>query len=94
LSNNGSAFLLDQLPIVHGVFDVVEGRHPPSGGPPLALRLDAVRALLTVTALALGACGAVRAGRWAGRWSGRLGEQRWVGLAGTAFLSWPSSGSA
>jgi hypothetical protein len=33
LFNSGSAFLLDQLPIVHGVFDIVEGRQPPSGGP-------------------------------------------------------------
>jgi CubicO group peptidase (beta-lactamase class C family) len=70
LFNSGSAFLLDQLPIVHGVFDIVDGREPPSGGTPLALRLDAALALLTVTALTLGARGAVLAGRWASRWSG------------------------
>jgi CubicO group peptidase (beta-lactamase class C family) len=92
LFNSGSAFLLDQLPIVHGVFDILEGRQPPSGAPSLALRLDAVLALLTVTALTLGARGAVRAGRWARRWS-RSPRRAALGLlpslltlgAGTAF---------
>jgi hypothetical protein len=92
LFNSGSAMLLDQLPILHGVFDIVEGRQPPSAGRPLALTLDAVLALLTVTALALGTCGALRADRWARRWRGAPGRMA-LGLlpspvvlgAGTAF---------
>jgi CubicO group peptidase (beta-lactamase class C family) len=65
LFNGGSGLLLDQTAIAHGVFDIVEGNEP---GPPSANRtfwLDAVLALLTLTALILGALGMRHAGRWA-----------------------------
>jgi hypothetical protein len=65
LFNAGSPMELDQTAIVHGVFDIIEGTAPPSGGPKLAARLDAVLALLTLAALTLGVCGVVRARRWA-----------------------------
>jgi hypothetical protein len=65
LFNAGSPMMLDQIAIVHGVFDIVEGTTPPVRGPRLAVQLDTVLALLTLAALALGICGVVRAGRWA-----------------------------
>ncbi len=67
LFNAGSPMMLDQIAIVHGVFDIIEGTTPPASGPHLALRLDTILALLTLAALALGAGGVVRAGRWARR---------------------------
>jgi hypothetical protein len=71
LFNAGSPMMLDQIAIVHGVFDIVEGTTPPARGPRSAVRLDTALALLTLTALALGASGVVRARRWAGRWAQR-----------------------
>ena len=59
--------MLDQTAIVHGVFDIVEGTAPPSSGRHLAATLDIVLAAVTLAALTLGACGVVRAGRWARR---------------------------
>ena len=67
LFNAGSPMMLDQTAIVHGVFDIIEGTAPPSSGPHLAATLDTVLAALTLAALTLGACGVVRAGRWARR---------------------------
>ena len=66
LFNAGSPMMLDQTAIVHGVFDIIEGT-PPSSGPRLAATLDTVLAAVTLGALTLGACGVVRAGRWARR---------------------------
>ena len=67
LFNAGSPMMLDQTAIVHGVFDIIEGTAPPSSGPHLAATLDTVLAAFTLTALTLGVCGAVRAGRWVRR---------------------------
>ena len=67
LFNAGSPMTLDQTAIVHGVFDIIEGTTPPSTGPRMATTLDTILALLTLTALTLGGCGVVRAGRWARR---------------------------
>jgi len=67
LFNAGSPMLMDQNAIVHGVFDIVEGTTQPAEGPGLAERLDTTLALLTIITLGLGACGVVRAGRWARR---------------------------
>ena len=70
LFNAGSPMMLDQNAIVHGVFHIIEGNALPSRGPGLAATLDTVLAVLTVTALALGALGVARAGRWARRHRG------------------------
>jgi CubicO group peptidase (beta-lactamase class C family) len=67
LFNTGSPMMLDQIAIVHGVFDIIEGHAPPFSGPHLATRLDTVLAALTLTALVLGGFGLARAGRWARR---------------------------
>ena len=67
LFNAGSPMMLDQTALVHGVFDIIEGTAPPSSGPRHAATLDTVLAAVTLTALALGACGVARAGRWARR---------------------------
>jgi CubicO group peptidase (beta-lactamase class C family) len=67
LFNAGSPMMLDQTAIVHGVFHIVEGTAPPSSGPHPAATLDTVLAAVTMAALTLGACGVVRAGRWARR---------------------------
>jgi CubicO group peptidase (beta-lactamase class C family) len=67
LFNAGSPMMLDQIAVVHGVFDIVEGTAPPSSGPHLAATLDTVLAALTLAALTLGAWGVVRSGRWARR---------------------------
>jgi len=67
LFNAGSPMMLDQTAIVHGVFDIIEGTAPPSSGPRLAATLDTVLAAVTLAALTLGACGVVRAARWARR---------------------------
>src|SRR4051794_15648585 len=67
LFNAGSPMMLDQIAIVHGVFDIVEGTTPPARGPRMAARLDTILALLTLAALALGIAGIVRAGHWARR---------------------------
>ena len=67
LFNAGSPMMLDQTAIVHGVFDIIEGTAPPSSGPHLAATLDTVLAAFTLAAMTLGACGVVRAGRWARR---------------------------
>jgi CubicO group peptidase (beta-lactamase class C family) len=67
LFNAGSPMMLEQIAIAHGVFDIVEGTTPPASGPQQAVRLDTLLALLTLTALALGAGGVARAGRWARR---------------------------
>ena len=45
----------------------VTGDSPPASGPHTAARIDAVLAMLTLAALAFGACGVVRAGRWVRR---------------------------
>ena len=67
LFNSGSPMMLDQIAIVHGVFDIIEGTAPPAGGPRLAARIDTALAVLTLVTLALGVSGVVRAGRWARR---------------------------
>ncbi len=65
LFNAGSPMMLDEIAIVHGVFDIVEGTAPPSDGPRLAATLDTVLAVVTLAALTVGALGVVRAARWA-----------------------------
>ncbi len=82
LFNAGSPMTLDQIAIVHGVFDIVEGTTPPARGPRAAERLDTALALLTLTALGLGIAGVVRAGRWAGRWAGRRRGARLLAALG------------
>ena len=67
LFNAGSPMMLDQIGIVHGVFDIVEGTAPPSDGLQLAETLDTVLAVVTFAALTVGALGVVRAARWAQR---------------------------
>ena len=67
LFNSGSPMMLDQIAIVHGVFDIIEGTAPPASGPRLAARIDTALAVLTLVTLALGVSGVVRAGRWARR---------------------------
>jgi CubicO group peptidase (beta-lactamase class C family) len=67
LFNSGSPMMLDQTAIVHGVFDIIEGRTPPASGPHAAARIDTVLAVLTLTALTLNASGVARAGRWVRR---------------------------
>ena len=42
LFNAGSPMMLDQIGIVHGVFDIVEGTAPPAKGPGLAATLLAL----------------------------------------------------
>ena len=63
LFNSGSPMMLDQIAIVHGVFDIIEGTAPPASGPRLAARIDTALAVLTLVTLALGVSGVVRAGR-------------------------------
>jgi len=82
LFNAGSPMMLDQIAIVHGVFDIVEGTTPPARGPHSAVRLDTVLSLLTLVALTLGIGGVVRAGRWAGRWARRRRSARLLAALG------------
>ncbi len=70
LFNAGSPMMLDQIAISHGVFDIVEGAPPPSGGPRFATRVDTALAVLTLLSLVLGLSGVLRAGRWARRRTG------------------------
>ncbi len=67
LFNAGSPMMLDEVALTYGVFDIIEGTGPPTSGPGLAANLDAVLAGATWAALALGAGGVVRAGRWSRR---------------------------
>ncbi|WP_392545269.1 serine hydrolase domain-containing protein [Oryzobacter telluris] len=91
LFNSGSPMMLEQTAIVHGVFDIIEGKSPPSSGASPAAKLDAVLAVLTLAALALGTLGVLRAGRWARRRRGsairglRMLPSVLVLAAGTAF---------
>lgn len=67
LFNAGSPLMFDQIAILHGVFDIVEGRVPPSTAPHFAARADTVLAVLTLLTLGLGLSGTLRAGQWARR---------------------------
>jgi hypothetical protein len=61
---------VDEANVAEGVVSLVQGRTPRPQGPSSS-KMDLVLGALTLVALALGALGVVRSGRWAAKREGR-----------------------